>query len=406
MPRLLALVAVCLCVAVSYADGAAIDRPISATKLRLKRSSAGHETLTFASKDPAFLFPLFETANDPSTGTPGGARLELFAPGPTSVTFDMPVGNGAPGWTGTNSGIVVVYRFVNDQAPDAFSSVQKMLLKRNFSKQTTMVKISGKSVGLPLAGSQGPVSVRITTGTYRNCTTFGPSTIVADAPGRFFAKRATGAGIADCKAETLGGAVCGNGVLEPDEACDGGDVGACVGGCQANCTCAPVCGDDAINQPSEQCDGSAGGACPGQCLPSCTCPVCGDGLVDQPSEQCDGADDAACPSACQPNCVCLGVCGDGVINQSSEQCDGAGVGGVCGPPINGMGCRPPASSGECTCCSETGAFCADFGCCSPNATCIQGPNHSGTCCVSVGGSCTTSADCCGPLSCSAGTCGF
>jgi len=48
--------------------------------------------------------------------------------------------------------------------------------------------VTGKSVGLALAGSQGTIAVRITTSTLHNCTIFGPATIVKDAPGRFVAK--------------------------------------------------------------------------------------------------------------------------------------------------------------------------------------------------------------------------
>jgi hypothetical protein len=98
------------------------------------------------------------------------------------------------------------------------------------------------------------------------------------------------------------------------------------------------------------------------------------------------------------------VCGDGIVNQSSEQCDGAGIGGVCGPPPLGIGCRLPGGPQECTCCSQTGFFCGDFGCCSLNDTCIVGPNHSGICCVGFGDPCTTTADCCSPLPCNAGVC--
>jgi hypothetical protein len=404
MPRLVALFVVFLVVTAWSADSSAVDRPISATKLLLKRSPSGKERLVFVSNDPAYLSPTLGDGNDPSTGTPGGARIELFSSGPTSVAFDMPAGSGTPGWTSTG-GAVVSFKFVNADAPDAFSSIKRMIVK-----QARSVKVSGKGAGLPLAGSQGAVGVRITMGTLRNCTIFGPSTIIKDVPGKFLAKQATADGVGDCRAETLGGAVCGNGVREPDEICDGSDDAACPGACQSSCTCAPpVCGDNLVNQPSEQCDGTAGGSCPDQpCQPNCQCPVCGDGVVDQPSEQCDGADDAACPGDCQPNCVCLGVCGDGIINQPSEQCDGTGVGGVCGPPSPGLGigCRPPGSPGECTCCSDEGYFCGDFGCCSPNDSCIIGPHHSGNCCVSFGGQCATTADCCQALTCSAGTCGF
>ena len=67
--------------------------------------------------------------------------------------------------------------------------------------------------------------------------------------------------------------VCGNGILDPGEECDG-DAGACPGECMEDCTCPdpPICGDDMVNQPSEECDGTDDEACPGECMEDCTCP--------------------------------------------------------------------------------------------------------------------------------------
>jgi hypothetical protein len=102
---------------------------------------------------------------------------------------------------------------------------------------------------------------------------------------------------------------CGNGVLAPDEECDGRADGACPGRCSDVCTCAapaPGCGDDRVDA-GEECDGAADTACPGRCAASCTCtsppPTCGDGRVDG-GEACDGATDAACPGRCTPACAC------------------------------------------------------------------------------------------------------
>ncbi|MFQ5413379.1 MAG: IPTL-CTERM sorting domain-containing protein [Phycisphaerae bacterium] len=101
--------------------------------------------------------------------------------------------------------------------------------------------------------------------------------------------------------------VCGNGVTETGEACDGNDDAACPGACQGDCTCIVppgACGDNVVD-PGEACDGTDDAACPGQCLPNCTCPtpVCGNNIT-QPGEDCDGADDALCPGECQADCTC------------------------------------------------------------------------------------------------------
>lgn len=69
-----------------------------------------------------------------------------------------------------------------------------------------------------------------------------------------------------CPAAAPCPAVCGNGVLEAGEACDGTDDAACPGQCQADCTCAvpPVCAPDGCN-----------GICPANCTvaqdPDCGC---------------------------------------------------------------------------------------------------------------------------------------
>ncbi len=133
MARLLTLLVACFSVLATRTDGFAADRAISATKLTLKRSASGNETLTFVSKDPAYPYPLFGGADDPASGTPGGCRLELFTAGPTSATFDMPAGNGELGWTAKDRGTSGTFRFTNTSAPNGFSAMRRVSLRKKFT---------------------------------------------------------------------------------------------------------------------------------------------------------------------------------------------------------------------------------------------------------------------------------
>jgi hypothetical protein len=70
---------------------------------------------------------------------------------------------------------------------------------------------------------------------------YGFCTITNPAPGSWFirAERVSGDGIYQVVATTFGGdaPVCGNGIREPGEGCDGADTGTCTTGCQENCSC-------------------------------------------------------------------------------------------------------------------------------------------------------------------------
>ncbi len=177
---------------------------------------------------------------------------------------------------------------------------------------------------------------------------------------------------------------CGNGALDPGEACDGDEVpveGCSALGyyqqtgdlaCAADCTldlsvCAGRCGDDAIDEAfGEQCEGAdlAGETCASlglgvgtlACTDAChfdttgceVAAVCGDGELDVPEEQCEGADlggetcetlgyyggDLSCDSDCTfelVSCATFGRCGDAQVQTAhGEDCDGANLnGGTC-----------------------------------------------------------------------------
>ncbi len=69
--------------------------------------------------------------------------------------------------------------------------------------------------------------------------------------------------------------VCGNGVRQVGEDCDGIDAPFCPGRCQLNCTCPlPVCGNGVVEE-GEECDGASASACvTGRCNADCTCAIC------------------------------------------------------------------------------------------------------------------------------------
>ena len=86
---------------------------------------------------------------------------------------------------------------------------------------------------------------------------------------------------------------CGNGILEPGEACDDGNNLA-GDGCTADCLSDEVCGNGIVD-PGEQCDWS---------------PIL-----------CPGVEPQTCNTSCQ--CVPLLRCGNGTL-QAGEQCDPPG----------------------------------------------------------------------------------
>lgn len=116
---------------------------------------------------------------------------------------------------------------------------------------------------------------------------------------------------------------CGNGVLDPGEACD--DRNRVHGdGCAADCRSNETCGNGVVDTPiGESCDPGADGDWTG-CRSTCVTELCGDGIVDPDLfEQCDdGAGNSSAPDAsCRLNCQAR-RCGDGVMDPGAgEVCD-------------------------------------------------------------------------------------
>jgi fibro-slime domain-containing protein len=132
---------------------------------------------------------------------------------------------------------------------------------------------------------------------------------------------------------------CGDGIVTPDEACDLGTDPATgeslntgeYGGCNPDCTLAPVCGDGVVDADfGELCDDGVNTTVYDSerrgCAPGCVLPhFCGDGIVDTDfGEGCDNgsanAADARGPDACTDQCQPAPYCGDG-FQQAGEECD-------------------------------------------------------------------------------------
>ncbi len=180
--------------------------------------------------------------------------------------------------------------------------------------------------------------------------------------------------------------VCGDGVREGDEQCDGEDLG------DANCAFLGFSGDGLT------------------CKESCrwdvrTCRGCGNTVVDS-GEACDGTnlDGQSCTSlgfeggmlACDPDCglileYCHGGCGNGML-EGAEACDGTDLGGrTCGGEgyLDGtLACGPDCTPDPTDCgpaLGPVGAACTADGSCL-SGSCLTEPAQG-----LPGGSCT--ADC-------------
>jgi hypothetical protein len=100
--------------------------------------------------------------------------------------------------------------------------------------------------------------------------------------------------------------ICGDGIVDPDEECDGGDK------CETDCTSKPFCGDGIIDL-NEECDG--GDDCDTDCYSKT---FCGDGEI-QESEQCEPPNTLGCSAYC----IIDSECGNNIV-EFGEQCDPPG----------------------------------------------------------------------------------
>ena len=166
--------------------------------------------------------------------------------------------------------------------------------------------------------------------------------------------------------------VCGDGILDAGEECDGSapDHYTCTDQCTLEYV--PYCGDNIVNQASEECDGTAGVGANQYCSANCTLvdlPYCGDGSVNQASEECDDGNNSN-GDGCSATCLVETpppYCGDGVVNQTGEECDD-------GNNANGDGCSA-------TCIIEVPApYCGDGSVNQASEECDDGNNLDGDGC--------------------------
>jgi hypothetical protein len=379
----------------------ALDQGVAGRSLLIKRSRSGKEKLVVVLKDPALLFPAVGSSDDP---TVAGMRVELFpGNGSLGAALVIPPGLATTNWkTKSGTGKTASYKFVNKEAPEGVSEIRAALLREG-----RVLKIIARGAGLALAGPQGSVGVRITSGEIRNCALFDAPSVQRDETDLFRARNATTVP-ADCATETIDGTVqCGDHVVDPPETCDvplppPGESLSCVpAGEPGECTSCgggpflPCCGPSVIIPspgmihcisttcaPPWRCNAGD------QCLPDGSC--CEAALGDPcgtfigvfrllsccPGTECGKGDPSGLSLAC---CVPE----SGACTADDECCSNAcGSGGTCDPCLaNGAAC----SSGGTACCSHvcgssgtcdclpTGSSClADLSCCSGSCNATTG----------------------------------
>ncbi|MBC8070243.1 MAG: lamin tail domain-containing protein [Deltaproteobacteria bacterium] len=168
---------------------------------------------------------------------------------------------------------------------------------------------------------------------------------------------------AGCELDTSACFLCGDGIVQADEQCDGTLVDAegvplacdargpgsevplaCTSECVVDDSGCPDCGNDVV-EPGEDCDGDTNGttcvelgwfagelSCSNLCsFDESSCSSCGNGVVDA-GESCDGEVPPSCEdngltggtTTCSPSCELdlsqCGFCGDGFVN-TNEACE-------------------------------------------------------------------------------------
>jgi hypothetical protein len=294
----------------------ALDQPLRGYKMSLVRAASGNEKLVFVSRYYYSTVPALGGPDDPATGTPGGATIELFSGSEGSVALAVPPGAGRPGWT---VGIGKA-RYRNPDTPAGPTPVRLVSMRSQ-----RRIKIIARAAGLPLNVPHGMIGIRVTTGSLRQCALFEGAAIRVDDPGEFLAGEtelpsftflpncsdATLTGtLASCTDGTFGTTGCG-GACPVGSACGTQDLNTCfcISAAQPCGDTFPVCNGECSS--GEEC--LSGGGFP---LPSCVCLPIGSTACSQ--FQCGGA----CPVSQECNYFELST-----------------------PGASGCGCGPPGPCG-------------------------------------------------------------
>jgi hypothetical protein len=156
---------------------------VTGSKLVLKKSSSGRETLIFVSKDPTVYVAAFGGVDDPTLAPSG---IELFTPNASSPSLDIPAVVGKPGWT--TKPAPPTYQFKNSFAPSGISAVRFVKLRAGKG-----VKIVARATGLSMTQPLGAVGILWTLpspiGQYNTiCAHFGAASVKKDVPPIFIAR--------------------------------------------------------------------------------------------------------------------------------------------------------------------------------------------------------------------------
>lgn len=166
------------------ARAVAVDVPLTRGRIRITRSAAGVERLSFVSWDPAVSFPAPGTnPGDPTiAGTGNGAVVEVFGANDSgAAVFIVPSGTGAaprdPGWRNFSIAGGLRYKYDNRDAPAAPSAVRRFVIKDG-----RRLEVRVERSGLRLLGPEGVVGIRITDAAgNRMCAQFDPANAGAGA---------------------------------------------------------------------------------------------------------------------------------------------------------------------------------------------------------------------------------
>ncbi|MFC1482554.1 lamin tail domain-containing protein [Myxococcota bacterium] len=205
---------------------------------------------------------------------------------------------------------------------------------------------------------------------------------------------------------------CGDGIVDPGEACDDGNY-VDGDGCASDCGVLDTCGNGTIND-GEECDGTdlGGESCQSQsyyggtlsCTATCLfnvsgCNLCGNGAIED-GEECDGTDleGESCETqgfysgvlGCAADCSgydytgCADYCGDGVAQPDmGEECDGTDLmGASCQSQgfYNGvLACNPNCIAFDTSGCS---GYCGDGALNGPEV--CDASDFNGADCISLG----------------------